>query len=138
MGNLKIGKSYPKFMLELANKILIDNKLCDNCLGRQFALLGHGLTNRERGKAIKLFLLFEGHRLVSEEGTKGLSMLEALANNGISFELVNQILTSIDVKIEKQLKKCHLCEGRFEHLDELAEHIVEEIAFIFRKKCFAG
>ena len=115
-------------VLDIAYSLLSAKPLCDNCLGRQFALLGHSLTNRERGKAIKLFLLLEGHRLVSEEGTKGLSMLKALANNGVSFELVNQILTSLDVEIENQLKKCHLCEGRFEHLDELSEHIVEELS----------
>jgi len=114
-------------VVDVANSLLSAKPLCDNCLGRQFALLGYGLTNRERGKAIKLLLLFEGHRLISVGDTMGLSMLEGLANNGLSFESVNQILSSIDVEVEKQYKKCHLCEGRFEHLDELAEQVVEEL-----------
>ncbi len=115
-------------VIEVANSLLGAKPLCDNCLGRQFALLGYGLTNKERGRAIKLLLFFEGHRLISMGDTKGQSMLEALAHNGLSFESVNQILSSIDVEVEKKFKKCHLCEGRFEHLDELAEHIVKELS----------
>ena len=28
--------------------------LCDHCLGRHFASMGHGLSNAERGKAIRV------------------------------------------------------------------------------------
>ena len=69
---------------EIAYSLLEAKPLCDNCFGRQFALLGHGLTNQERGKAIKLFLTFEGHRLVSEGDTKGFTILKTLANNGLA------------------------------------------------------
>ena len=115
-------------VIENAYSLISAKPLCDNCFGRQFALLGHGLTNRERGKAIKLVLLFEGHRLASEGDAKGFSILEILANNGFSFDLVNQILSLFGVEIENRLKKCHLCEGKFEYLDELADQIVDELS----------
>jgi len=33
----------------------LEKELCDHCLGRLFAQLGHGLTNKERGKALRVF-----------------------------------------------------------------------------------
>ena len=115
-------------VIENAYSLLSAIPLCDNCFGRQFALLGHGLTNRERGKAIKLALLFEGHKLASEGDAKGFSILETLANNGFSYDRVNQILNSFGIEIEKQVNKCHLCEGRFGHLEELADQIIDELS----------
>jgi tRNA pseudouridine synthase 10 len=50
-------------ILEIAKKF--EGELCDSCLGRQFALLGRGLSNRERGRAIRVLLQMEGRR--SEE-----------------------------------------------------------------------
>jgi len=37
---------------EIAKKMVSYN-LCDSCLGRQFAKVGHGMSNRERGKKIR-------------------------------------------------------------------------------------
>jgi len=33
----------------------VKNELCDNCLGRQFGMIGHGLSNAERGKILRNF-----------------------------------------------------------------------------------
>ncbi|PSH02153.1 MAG: tRNA pseudouridine(54/55) synthase Pus10, partial [Nanohaloarchaea archaeon QH_8_44_6] len=33
--------------------LLLEEDLCDHCLGRQFAKLGHGLENYERGAIIR-------------------------------------------------------------------------------------
>lgn len=33
----------------------LEKELCDHCLGRMFAQLGHGLTNDERGKALRVY-----------------------------------------------------------------------------------
>ncbi|PIU59874.1 tRNA pseudouridine(54/55) synthase Pus10, partial [Candidatus Bathyarchaeota archaeon CG07_land_8_20_14_0_80_47_9] len=43
-------------ILEKALRMLEKHPLCDHCLGRQFALLGHGMGNDDRGKAIKSVL----------------------------------------------------------------------------------
>lgn len=52
-----------KFPLEVLNEAknreklleILKNDVCDNCLGRQFGMLGHGLTNIERGKTLRHF-----------------------------------------------------------------------------------
>ncbi len=49
-----------KFPVEVLNEAknkekllkILENKICLNCLGRQFGMLGHGLTNAERGKSL--------------------------------------------------------------------------------------
>ncbi|MFW6141347.1 MAG: tRNA pseudouridine(54/55) synthase Pus10 [Candidatus Saliniplasma sp.] len=41
-------------LLDLTEDAL-KKELCDHCLGRLFAQLGHGLTNDERGKALRVF-----------------------------------------------------------------------------------
>ena len=32
---------------------ILKSEACDNCLGRQFGMLGHGLSNAERGKILR-------------------------------------------------------------------------------------
>ena len=68
-------------IIELARALLKRYSLCDYCLGRQFATLGHGLTNSERGKAIKLLLVLEGSRrfLAKEEAGEEILTLVAFA-----------------------------------------------------------
>ncbi|PSH01457.1 MAG: hypothetical protein BRC26_03460, partial [Nanohaloarchaea archaeon QH_8_44_6] len=38
---------------EKAEELIQNEELCDHCLGRQFAQLGHGLENYERGQIIR-------------------------------------------------------------------------------------
>ena len=45
-----------KKIIELAEKTLSKYRLCDHCLGRVFAKMGHGLTNKERGEIIRRHL----------------------------------------------------------------------------------
>ncbi|MHC1585173.1 MAG: tRNA pseudouridine(54/55) synthase Pus10 [Candidatus Syntropharchaeia archaeon] len=78
-------------MLEIAKKILKEGPICDSCLGRQFAKLSTGLTNEERGKAIRIVL----------------SMI-----NGIS---------------PKEERKCWVCGGLFEEIDEWVERALNEL-----------
>ena len=51
-------------ILEKAGQMLREHPLCNHCLGRQFALLGFGVGNENRGKAIKLLLTMESHQLI--------------------------------------------------------------------------
>jgi len=41
-------------------------KLCDHCLGRIYALLGHGLSNDERGRAIRILYAMEGEEKIDD------------------------------------------------------------------------
>ncbi len=46
-------------VLEQARRALEEHELCDRCLGRLFGKLGHGLTNEERGRAVREHLARE-------------------------------------------------------------------------------
>ena len=48
-------------ILKIASSILEGYDLCENCLGRQFAKLGTGLTNRQRGHALKVSLSMQNN-----------------------------------------------------------------------------
>ena len=92
--------------LEKAQRMLEKHALCDRCLGRQFALLGHGLDNQKRGEALKLTLTMIGHQLALSKHKAGLSLLRTLASNG-SFEMAAEILRRMRKKApEKQLCTC--------------------------------
>jgi len=51
-----------KSILDSAIKVLSKYYLCDRCLGRLFARLSMGWTNKERGEIIKKALVMELHR----------------------------------------------------------------------------
>jgi len=46
--------------LEYARRIVRAGPICDHCLGRAFGRLGSGLTNAERGRALRVVLTMEG------------------------------------------------------------------------------
>jgi len=69
-------------ILKKALKMLEKHPLCNHCLGRQFALLGHGMENHERGKAIKTILTLEAHTLALSKNKESIRTLKILATNG--------------------------------------------------------
>lgn len=109
-------------ILQEAQRMLEKYPLCDHCLGRQFALLGHGVENDERGKAIKLALTFEAHALALSESKQGLKILRVLATNGFS-NIATEIISRMGECIETKdiLEKCFLCEDKLEICNDLAE-----------------
>ena len=48
---------FSKEILDIAKNLVIF-KLCDNCFGRQFGKIGHGMTNKERGRQVREYLNF--------------------------------------------------------------------------------
>ncbi|WMW24620.1 tRNA pseudouridine(54/55) synthase Pus10 [Methanolobus sediminis] len=104
-------------ILETAKKIIEEGPICDHCMGRQFAKLSTGLTNVERGQAIKLALAMEGDAMFKESGDD--SLLEELAK---SSKYARKTL-----KIEGEDEKCWVCLGIFENLDLWADRAVESI-----------
>lgn len=112
-------------ILENAQKMLEKQPLCDNCLGRQFALLGYELGNQKRGETIKVLLTMTAHRLVSSEKKKGISLLKTLAVNGSS-EMAAKIVKKMGKRVKKK-RVCYLCEGRFKSLLELVDKAVKEL-----------
>ncbi|MFQ6076249.1 MAG: tRNA pseudouridine(54/55) synthase Pus10, partial [Candidatus Bathyarchaeia archaeon] len=114
-------------VLEVAKAMLEGYPLCDHCLGRQFALLGHGLSNQERGEAIKLLLTAEGHRLAIEGEDSGRELLKTIAVNGFS-EVASQTMRSMGLEVGEAAPSCYLCGGKFDSLGEAAQRIAERLS----------
>jgi len=112
-------------ILQEAQRMLEEHPLCDSCLGRQFALLGHGVENEDRGRAIKLALTLEAHALALSENKQGPKTLKILAANGFS-KIAREILSRLGehVKAEHHPKTCFLCEGKLDLRDDLARKAV--------------
>jgi len=110
---------------EKARAMLEKYSLCDHCLGRQFAFLGFGVDNRERGRSLKLSLAMAGHLLALQKGKEGVSLLKVLSENG-AFPMAAEVLRKLKRR-PKRAKKCFLCEGCFESLPSLAEKTAEKL-----------
>jgi len=121
MSESKHKRSAQKGVLQKALRMLEKYPLCDSCLGRQFALLGHGFENNERGSAIKLALTLEAHAQAIAEKKQGRKILKALAINGFS-NPAKEILEKLDQHVETgDFSTCFLCQDKLVILDQLAE-----------------
>ena len=94
--------------------------LCDSCIGRQFATYGSGLTNKERGFAIKTLLTMNAHRLEDVE------LLKVLATHG-KFESAIKTLAIFGIETQPYDSECFLCEGIFDDLPKYADEILQKL-----------
>lgn len=78
-------------------KILQEKEMCLHCLGRQFAQLGHGLENYERGAIVKK------ENKLSEDDFKTENIPEDAELGG----------------------KCSYCQGVFEQIEKYAEMVID-------------
>ncbi|MFW9922442.1 MAG: tRNA pseudouridine(54/55) synthase Pus10 [Candidatus Thorarchaeota archaeon] len=111
-------------MIEIAKTILSEHILCDNCLGRQFALLGYGLSNQERGKIIKEALLLENYNAIPDD-TIALAIIEniALMNN----ELAQKTLQRKKIHLEYSERECEICGDLFSRIDNIVDEILNKL-----------
>ncbi|MGQ9529987.1 MAG: tRNA pseudouridine(54/55) synthase Pus10 [Candidatus Bathycorpusculaceae bacterium] len=113
-------------VLEKALEMLEKHPLCDHCLGRQFALLGHNIENDERGRAIKLTLTLKAHMLALEKEKEGVKILRILATNAF-FKTAAELLQKMKRRISTKFpEKCFLCEDKFKILEKMAEKAIKE------------
>jgi tRNA pseudouridine synthase 10 len=97
-------------ILQKARHVL-EQPVCDNCLGRQFGQLLSGYTNAERGKAVRTAVAMSLDKEKLEEADKKIDLSNFA---GIGFH-------NLDAKIIPNKEKlCSLCAGTFENLDKLA------------------
>ncbi len=113
-------------ILNKSSEMLEKHALCDHCLGRQFALLGHGLENDQRGKAIKLVLTLRAHALTLSKKSEGTKILKTLATNGFS-ETARELLQEMGkpVRAKNLPAECYLCSNRFDIRNDLARKAVQ-------------
>ena len=100
-------------VVEIAVAAMREGYICDHCLGRLYANLLTGMTNRERGKIVRRFIA-----LLTDSGEK----IKIDDSNLIGIKLRN-------VRLEKkEVGKCKICGNFFEEkIDDLVEKIVEEV-----------
>jgi tRNA pseudouridine synthase 10 len=115
-------------VLDKALQMLEKYALCDHCLGRQFALLGHGIENADRGHALKLSLTLQASASTQEKETEGARTLKLLATNGFSAEALGT-LRHLRKRLPKaEAKQCFLCQGKFLSVDSLVQMALEKLA----------
>jgi tRNA pseudouridine synthase 10 len=116
-------------ILRDALRMLEQHPLCDHCLGRQFALLGHGVENDERGKAIKLVLTFRAHASILSKTEEGTKIVKILATNGFCVP-ARKILQGKEknAPLRGRAETCFLCEGKFDTLDDMVGKALKLLA----------
>jgi len=123
-------------VLEKALDMLETRIICPSCLGRQFALLGHGISNFRRGLTILDFIVLSAHVKymegdIEEEREKAIRILYAAFKSGSKF--ADTTIEKIEEKEGELYEKfkndygevCWLCEGLFSQLESLASKVVE-------------
>jgi tRNA pseudouridine synthase 10 len=116
-------------VLDSALQMLETHPLCDNCLGRQFALLARGVKNDERGKALKLSLAMQASALKLKGEGEGLRTLKVLAVNGFAIEAGEALRQSGKRVPKAAVQTCFLCDGKFQSIDVLVEKALKEAAY---------
>ncbi len=101
-------------ILETAKKVIHEGPICDHCMGRQFAKLSTGLTNDERGRAIKLALAMEGDR-VSKDDADDTILTELSPSSRYA-----RISPGKGGDVGED-EECWVCLGLFDNLDVWAE-----------------
>jgi tRNA pseudouridine synthase 10 len=108
-------------LLDDTKKILAKYALCDNCLGRQFGGLARGVTNKERGYALKLALTIEAHMALRGGDSKGEGLLKVLASRGGHAPAANV------VGEEPGKEPCYLCRGMLAKVPEYARELAKSL-----------
>jgi tRNA pseudouridine synthase 10 len=116
-------------ILETAMEMLEKYPLCNNCLGRQFAMLGRGIDNGNRGKALKLSLTMQASALTLAKNAKGSRQLRVLASNGFSGDAEETLRQYGKCAPRAKPETCFLCEGKLQNLDALVEKALTELAY---------
>ncbi|NWF94940.1 MAG: tRNA pseudouridine(54/55) synthase Pus10 [Candidatus Thorarchaeota archaeon] len=120
-------------MLTASLRLLEGHPLCDGCMGRQFAWLGTGTSNEERGRSLKLVLTMTADRLIRTDlKEKGKNIISILAGNGM-FESAKKLAAKNGVDY-KESAYCHLCtldgQSVFKRIPEIVQYCVERLARI--------
>ncbi|WP_062662886.1 THUMP domain-containing protein [Aeropyrum camini] len=100
-------------VLDSALKALSRYPLCDRCLGRLFARLGRGWSNRERGEAVKRVLVMELHRMALEGEEGALEKLVSIAPN--VGEVARGVVESLSPGSYREGGPCAVCGGLLEN-----------------------
>ncbi len=113
-----------QLMLEVAQRILAEKILCDHCLGRQFALLGYGLSNKKRGEIIKNALVLQLIDKLTENETN-LQVLTSIALSGN--RLARESLERKNQPVPERKENCTICKDLFTKLDFYTKKVLDKL-----------
>ncbi len=103
-----------------------DMNLCDHCLGRIYGMLGHGLSNRERGRALRVLYAMEHNVPVSSLYPEKCSLCGGIFDNLDAYaEYVCQLLKEYEfdtflvgsrfpkevMELEQEIHESHIPEA---------------------------
>ena len=128
------GERIVECLVDKARRLLLDKPLCDRCLGRMFARLGMGLSNAERGRALKLLVAMDLHRRIREGSVEALEELEKLASR--LGEPGARLYEELRGRGAPSPEKCWICSDR---LDGLLDEAAREAAGLverYEAECF--
>jgi len=120
-------------LLSLAQKIIKNHFLCLSCLGRLFAALSTGLTNRERGRIILEFVImdtvsriYKGRRIDKKLLTSLIYRynIKYLQETALKYGILLPEYRIHDLKKQK----CEICNNIMENLDLYVEKIVDALS----------
>jgi tRNA pseudouridine synthase 10 len=122
-------------ILEMAKGILEEGPICDFCMGRQFAWLGTGTTNQERGQAIFTVLQMTADYMMKKGAEdEGKNLIRILAENG-QFKPAQIEATRLSQSFNSDIR-CKLCtienSSVFEKISEVSQKIftiIEDLEF---------
>ena len=123
-------------IIEIAEKIVAEGPICDHCLGRQFAKLSTGLSNDERGRAVKLSLAMDADRKFEDAGDD--TLLTELAPSSIHAQKTLAKKNKTDSGLEPAVEKCWVCLDIFKNLDFWAEKAIEKLKDLEYETFLAG
>ncbi|HIQ49690.1 MAG TPA: tRNA pseudouridine(54/55) synthase Pus10 [Nanoarchaeota archaeon] len=101
--------------MELIERIknLLQKPICDNCLGRVFAQMLSGMSNKERGRIIRDFAAF---------------LIEAQELENFAQENFNEYNFRLTKKTSSKKKlNCYFCGNIFEKLEKIAEKAIKKL-----------
>ncbi|RLG60348.1 hypothetical protein DRN86_02785 [Candidatus Geothermarchaeota archaeon] len=112
-------------IIRVLKKVVEENNLCLNCLGRLFAGLLSGLTNEERGRALVICLSMDLlNKLLNGENDKNMRTLKKLAIN-YGFEPLIKFLRERGYRIRERKRKCCICGDIFEKLGKITKKALD-------------
>ncbi|HDJ83675.1 MAG TPA: tRNA pseudouridine(54/55) synthase Pus10 [Desulfurococcaceae archaeon] len=113
-------------VLSKAITLLLKYPLCENCLGRLFGGLGRGLSNYERGRALKIVVLMDIYRRFIEGSMNKEEFITIASNIG---SIAKQSVLELGFPISEDRSRCIICgfSSLEEKLVEWAQRIVKYI-----------
>ena len=115
-------------ILNIAKKIISNHYLCDNCLGRMFGGLSRGLSNEERGRAIRETVKMDIHLQLLEGKRVPRKLLKSLISLYNEMEM-KSLLEERGINIAPKVieSSCEICGGLFNELDDILTELLPYI-----------